>query len=94
MKKNIIALIVAGGRGTRLNATLPKQYIPIAGIPCIRRATEVFIEHPDIDKVAVVIAKEDTQRYHEAIDGLPLLPHCYGGATRQASVYAGLKHIS
>lgn len=53
MPKNI-AVILAGGKGERLNAELPKQLIKIAGKQVIEHTLEVFEQHSDIDEIAVV----------------------------------------
>jgi 2-C-methyl-D-erythritol 4-phosphate cytidylyltransferase len=50
-----IALIFAGGVGTRMNArNRPKQFLELHGKPIIIHTLEVFEFHPDIDKIIVV----------------------------------------
>lgn len=89
-----VALIVAGGRGSRARTTLPKQYTSLAGLPVLRRTIEVFARHPRIDAVQVVIGEHDHDLYEDAVSGLPnLLPPTIGGQDRQASVHAGLKAL-
>ncbi len=92
-KSKIAALIVAGGRGLRLGGELPKQYLPIAGESILRRSVRAFIENPLIDIIRVIIHPDDEELYHQAIDGLNILPHIYGGDMRQQSVYNGLKSL-
>lgn len=84
------ALIVAGGRGVRAGDGVPKQYRAVAGKPVLRHAVEAFVGHPAVAAVQVVIHPDDAGPYAEAIAGLDLLPPVPGGATRQASVVAGL----
>lgn len=87
------ALIVAGGRGTRASSALPKQYLQIGGVPVLARTLRVFLQHPDVDLVQVVIAPGDAPSYDPAIagvDGRKLLAPAAGGATRQMSVRNGL----
>ncbi len=90
----IAAIIVAGGRGSRAGAGLPKQYRPIDGQSSIRRSLVAFIDHPEIAVVQPVIHPDDLTLYRDAIAGLEALPAAYGGATRQASVLAGLEALA
>jgi len=88
-----IVLVVAAGQGERLGGSRPKQYLALAGEPVLRRAIRPFLAHPAIAGVRVVIAAGQEERYGEATAGLPLLPPVVGGATRQASVLAGLESL-
>jgi 2-C-methyl-D-erythritol 4-phosphate cytidylyltransferase/2-C-methyl-D-erythritol 2,4-cyclodiphosphate synthase len=93
MTKKIIALIVAGGSGLRMNAALPKQYLKIDNQTILRLTIEKFLSHPQISAVQVVINQEHLELYNEATAGLELLPVCYGGVERQDSVRLGLEAI-
>ena len=42
------AVIVAGGRGERAGAGMPKQYRLLAGAPVVRFALESFARHPAV----------------------------------------------
>lgn len=53
MPKNI-AVILAGGKGSRLGSELPKQFVKIAGKKVIEHTLDVFESHPEIDEIAVV----------------------------------------
>lgn len=88
------ALIVAAGRGTRLGAELPKQYIPLNGPCALRRSIELFLALPAISHVRTVIHPDDRMLYDEAVLGLAdprLAAPVHGGATRAISVRAGLE---
>lgn len=50
-----IAVILAGGTGSRMGSSVPKQFIPLAGRTVIEHSIETFNNHPAIDEVAVVI---------------------------------------
>jgi len=86
------ALIVAAGRGTRAGAPLPKQYAPLGASTVLSRTLQAFVGNPAINAVQVVIAAADAQLYDSATAAFvgKLLPAVAGGATRQASVRAGL----
>jgi 2-C-methyl-D-erythritol 4-phosphate cytidylyltransferase / 2-C-methyl-D-erythritol 2,4-cyclodiphosphate synthase len=89
-----IALVVAAGRGTRLGAPLPKQYLPLAGKPVLRYSLETLANHPGIDAVRVVFNPDDAASYEAAARGLDLLPPVAGGAARQDSVRLGLESLA
>ena len=90
----VVALIVAAGRGTRAGQGLPKQYRPVGGTSVLRRCLDVFSSHPRIDNVLTVIHADDCELYRHASEGCDsLLPVAFGGATRQASVLAGLETL-
>jgi 2-C-methyl-D-erythritol 4-phosphate cytidylyltransferase/2-C-methyl-D-erythritol 2,4-cyclodiphosphate synthase len=95
MTETVAAVIVAAGRGERAGASIPKQYRPIGGEPMIRATLRAFLAHPRIDFVQPVINPNDGQAYADAIAGLKdVLAPVAGGATRQASVRAGLEALT
>lgn len=50
-----IAVILAGGLGSRLGYDFPKQFFKVAGKTVIEHTIEVFENNPYIDEIAVVI---------------------------------------
>jgi len=91
MAAKVAAVVVAAGRGYRAGGDAPKQYREIAGEPVIRPTLAAFLGHPQIDAVQPVIHPDDESAFRAATAGLgDLLPPVSGGATRQASVRAGL----
>ena len=92
-----VALIVAAGRGTRLGADIPKQYIPLNGACALRRSIDLFLSIPAVSEVACVIHADDLERYGSAVQGLEpsaLRSPVTGGDTRAASVRNGLEALS
>jgi 2-C-methyl-D-erythritol 4-phosphate cytidylyltransferase/2-C-methyl-D-erythritol 2,4-cyclodiphosphate synthase len=90
----IAAVVVAGGRGLRVGGDVPKQYRQLGGEPVIRPALSAFLDHPRIGAVQPVIHREDEPMFRAATAGFQkLLPPVWGGATRQASVRAGLEGL-
>ena len=51
-----IAIVLAGGVGSRLNANVPKQFLKVAGKTIIEHTIAIFDRHPLIDEVAVVVS--------------------------------------
>ncbi len=88
------AILVAAGRGLRAGGGGPKQYRTIGGKTVIFRAMEAFCRHPDVSAVQPVLHPDDTAMFNAACDGLRHQPPTAGGATRQASVHAGLEALA
>jgi 2-C-methyl-D-erythritol 4-phosphate cytidylyltransferase len=53
----VIALIIAGGRGSRMHQDIPKQFLTVNEKPVLVYTMEAFELHPEIDTVAVVCLK-------------------------------------
>jgi 2-C-methyl-D-erythritol 4-phosphate cytidylyltransferase / 2-C-methyl-D-erythritol 2,4-cyclodiphosphate synthase len=87
------AILVAAGRGLRAGAGGPKQYREIGGQTVIFRAMEAFCRHPDVFAVQPVVNPDDAAVFNAAVAGLRHQPPTNGGATRQASVHAGLEAL-
>lgn len=88
------AIIVAGGKGTRMQAACPKQFLPIGGKPILMYTLEVFAE---VDALVLVLPADDVERWgalcREHHFDLPNLSVCTGGDTRFASVRNGLQFL-
>ena len=90
----VAAVVVAAGRGLRAGGDVPKQYRDIAGEPVIRATLSSLLTHPRIGAVQPVIHPDDEDIFRVATAGLSKLRQpVRGGATRQASVRAGLEAL-
>ena len=81
------ALIVAAGRGIRAGGGLAKQWQTVAGRPVIDWTLDAFRAAPSIGPIVVVLPQGDTE---SRVTGQADLILTEGGATRAASVAAGL----
>ncbi len=85
---SLSVLIVAAGRGTRAGGEIPKQWQPLAGKRVIDHTLALFQSLPEVAHICVVLHPED----------MTLLPatilKAEGGATRDASVRAGLDALA
>jgi 2-C-methyl-D-erythritol 4-phosphate cytidylyltransferase/2-C-methyl-D-erythritol 2,4-cyclodiphosphate synthase len=92
-------VVVAAGRGERAGASEegPKQYRVIGGKPVIAHTLEIFGSWPDATHIVVVIHPDDNALFAKATAGLSSsaeITSVHGGATRQQSVLAGLRHLA
>lgn len=83
------AILVAAGSGSRFGAETPKQFLPLLGRPVIRHAAETLVRYVG----ALLQPVGDPAWIDPALDGLAHLPCVPGGASRQASVRAGLEAL-
>lgn len=94
MEKHV--LVAAGGKGTRIQSTMPKQFIELDGKPLLLHVLDAFFHYdPNIHCTVVlsgmhhsrwkdICLKHNCQIKHQLVDG---------GPTRYHSVKNGLKHI-
>src|SRR5260221_8599967 len=93
MTANVAAVVVAAGRGLRASGDLPKQYSELVGGPVIRTSLDALAGHSGISLVQPVIHPAAAALFRAASADLALLPPVHGGASRQASVRAGLEAL-
>ncbi|MCJ8143071.1 bifunctional 2-C-methyl-D-erythritol 4-phosphate cytidylyltransferase/2-C-methyl-D-erythritol 2,4-cyclodiphosphate synthase [Ancylobacter sp. A5.8] len=88
-------IVVAAGSGQRAGEGLPKQFRDLGGHSVLRRTLTRFIGQPGIRHVQIVVHPDHAALYEQAVAGLPgIRPPVAGGATRQASVRAGLEALA
>lgn len=91
-----IAIIIAGGVGSRMGNALPKQFIEVEGKPILMYTLEGIQNHPDIDAIEVVCLSgwedkvwEDAGKY--GITKLKWMAR--GGASGQESIRNGVFNL-
>lgn len=94
MTKNVV-VIVAAGRGERLGTVGgPKQYRLLARMSILQHTISQFSQHEDIHAIQVVIHKDDTKLYENAVHAHDkVLKPVTGGASRQESCKAGVDAV-
>lgn len=85
----IAAIIVAAGQGQRAGGERPKQLRLLGGRPVFQWSLKAFQSHDDIDQCLLVVPAGETETYRPIAD--PNVTIVEGGATRSASVRAGLE---
>jgi len=90
------ALIVAGGKGTRIKSSLPKQFIELVGKPILLHTIEAFISYSDSIKIILVLPEDDFPIWESICKkfnfSYPIVLQ-KGGETRFQSVKNGLGRI-
>ena len=92
------AIILAAGKGRRMESSVNKVYIDLLGKKTIVRTLESFQQSPFIDEIILVVGENDiTYCGFEVIDKLfftKVKEVVGGGVSRQESVYNGLQAVS
>lgn len=98
MKKEIknIAIIIAGGKGSRMGQDIPKQFIHIYDKPIIIYTLESFQNHPEIDEIEVVCIEgweSILKAYAKQFNITKLKYIVKGGNTGQESIRNGVYNL-
>ena len=92
-----IAIIIAGGSGTRMGFETPKQFLEVDGKPILVYTLESFQRHADIDAIEVVCIDgwQERLREHGVQYGISKLRWiATGGNSAQESIRNGLEFLS
>jgi 2-C-methyl-D-erythritol 4-phosphate cytidylyltransferase len=94
LKRKEHAVIVAGGKGTRLGSDVPKQFLELRGKPVLQHAIEAFARYSGDISIIVVLPSDDIARWEELTRKHALktsVTVVSGGSTRFRSVKNGLQ---
>ncbi len=90
------ALIVAGGKGTRINSKLPKQFIRLNGKPILLHTIEAFFNYAENISIILVLPEDDFEIWDSICKEFRFSKSIIlqkGGDTRFQSVRNGLDKI-
>ena len=91
-----VAVLTAGGIGSRAHQDLPKQFLTVENKPILIYTLEAFQQHPSIDEIYVSCLdgwSAVLEAYAKQFNITKLKRIVTGGATGQESIYNGLKAI-
>jgi 2-C-methyl-D-erythritol 4-phosphate cytidylyltransferase len=90
---SVVAVVLAGGVGTRMGGELPKQLIELAGRPILLHSVEAFEAAPEVDEILVLMAPTHLQQVRDLLAAAAVgkVSHvAAGGATRTESTRLAL----
>ena len=93
LKIKNIAVVLAGGSGTRLGENLPKQFLKVAGKTIIEHTIDVFEEAPSIDEIVIVVRSDfaaDVEKLVNQNDYKKVKTILHGGKERYESSWAAI----
>ncbi|HEY0519408.1 MAG TPA: bifunctional cytidylyltransferase/SDR family oxidoreductase [Ilumatobacteraceae bacterium] len=91
-----VAVLLAGGVGTRVGLDLPKQLIKIAGRPILEHTLAVLDRHPDVDEVLIMMAPGHLDAVREIVNAggyTKVSGILEGAATRNGTSRRALDHL-
>lgn len=88
------AVVAAAGRGARMGTDRPKQYLPLAGATVLEHALAPLLAHTGLGRLVVVVAPDDRRFAALGVAAAARVQAVTGGATRAASVGAGLAALA
>lgn len=92
-----VAIVVAGGRGRRMAAAVPKQYLDLGGRTILQRTLEAVSAAETVHQIVLVVPRGDVVHCRDEIVDRYQLEKVtrvvMGGKTRQESVWNGLQAI-
>mgnify|MGYP002697881999 FL=1 len=89
-------MIVAGGKGLRMGASIPKQFLPVNGLPILMLTIKRFREYDGSLRIILVLPKEQHEYWNELCKNYHFTDAyavVEGGETRFHSVRNGLAAI-
>ena len=92
----VVAVLTAAGSGSRLGASGPKAFVALAGVPLVVRAARTLTESGQIEHLVVTAPADQVAAMRQVLSSVtpPVIAEVVaGGATRQASVAAGIGRI-
>ncbi len=93
---SVVAMITAGGSGSRMHQSIPKQFLMVQERPVIIYTLEAFQRHPEVDAICVSCLEgwfNVLEAYAEQFNITKLKYIVPGGETGQASIMNGLTEL-
>ena len=90
-------VVTAAGQGVRFDSSVPKQFVPLLGIPMLERTLSALSSCEQVDALAVVVNSEEVEYCRREIAGEQIekvVVVTAGGDERSLSVRNGLRALA
>ncbi|EEF42983.1 2-C-methyl-D-erythritol 4-phosphate cytidylyltransferase, chloroplast precursor, putative [Ricinus communis] len=93
-EKSVSVILLAGGKGKRMGASMPKQYLPLLGQPIALYSLYTFSKMIEVKEIVVVCDPSYQDVFEDAKENINVdLKFALPGKERQDSVYSGLQAV-
>jgi 2-C-methyl-D-erythritol 4-phosphate cytidylyltransferase/2-C-methyl-D-erythritol 2,4-cyclodiphosphate synthase len=95
-KPVVWAVVPAAGSGLRFGGHMPKQFVPVAGVPLLHRTLRALMACPGLSGVSLAVPQDHLKRAEtlpEEYRDQDRVRVCEGGASRTESVRAALARL-
>lgn len=92
----VVGILLAGGVGQRMGASVPKQFLEVNGKPIICYPLDIMEKHPMIDLIEIVCVESFIDNMWDIVKQYSFKKVKWvtrGGATYQESTWNGLKNL-
>ncbi|PSS29099.1 2-C-methyl-D-erythritol 4-phosphate cytidylyltransferase [Actinidia chinensis var. chinensis] len=93
-EKSVSVILLAGGKGKRMGASMPKQYLPLLGQPIALYSFYTFSQMIEVKEIIVVCDPSYKDIFEDTKEKIQVdLKFTLPGKERQDSVYSGLQAV-
>ncbi|OAY31855.1 hypothetical protein MANES_14G146200v8 [Manihot esculenta] len=93
-EKSVSVILLAGGKGKRMGASMPKQYLPLLGQPIALYSFYTFSKLIEVKEIVVVCDPSYQDIFEDTKENISVdLKFALPGKERQDSVYSGLQEV-
>ncbi|KAL7002104.1 2-C-methyl-D-erythritol 4-phosphate cytidylyltransferase [Sarracenia purpurea var. burkii] len=93
-EKSVSVILLAGGKGKRMGASMPKQYLPLLGQPIALYSFYTFSHMIEVKEIIVVCDPSYKDIFEDTKEKIRVdLKFALPGKERQDSVYSGLQAV-
>ncbi|XP_020086034.1 2-C-methyl-D-erythritol 4-phosphate cytidylyltransferase, chloroplastic [Ananas comosus] len=92
--KSVSVVLLAGGKGKRMGASMPKQYLPLLGQPIALYSFYTFSQMSEVKEIVVVCDPSYKDVFEDVIEDVQVnIKFALPGKERQDSVFNGFQEI-
>ncbi|KAL5228331.1 hypothetical protein ABZP36_016596 [Zizania latifolia] len=93
-ERSVSVVLLSGGQGKRMGASMPKQYLPLLGVPIALHSLKTFCQLKEVKEVVVVCDPDYKDVFEDSIENVQIpIKFALPGKERQDSVFNGLQEI-
>lgn len=92
-QERIAVIVPAAGVGSRMQASVPKQYLTLHGVTILEHTIACLLQHPRVDKIVIAVGEDDPYFAELPMASDARVVRVAGGSERADSVLSGLNYL-